>query len=156
MTGRLGVRGACKSRVERRTQAYVPVRAPTEESKEDEGEVTVFQMIDEKTQKREDRGAGVEVKVCIWDRRSVGEVRVQRVRWWREKESRIWTRTSRGEQGSESHGTGPHHPLPAQTSMRAANKVTDTCRDMVITMRRSVEATRRIGRRRSMGHVGNM
>jgi hypothetical protein len=36
-------------------------------------------MIDEKSQKREDRGAGVEVKVRIWDRRSVGEVRVQKV-----------------------------------------------------------------------------
>jgi hypothetical protein len=83
------------------------VCAPTEGSKEDEGEVALFQMIDEKSQKREDRGAGVEIKVRIWDRRSVREVRVQRVRWWREEETRIWTRTSRGEQGVGKSRDGP-------------------------------------------------
>jgi len=57
-----------------------------------------------------------------------GEMRVQRVAWWREEVTRIWARTvlRGGEQGSESHRTGPHRPVLAQTSMRAANKATKT------------------------------
>ena len=98
------------------------VRAPTEGSKEDEGEVAVFQMIDEKSQKRGDRGVGVEVLAFgiafSWGRSgAVGEVAAR-------GETRIWTRTPRG--GGRKVTARAYRPLPAQTSMRAAKKVTKT------------------------------